>query len=234
MGGLWVDYDLMTSVPGLYAIGECNFSDHGANRLGASALMQGLADGYFILPYTIGKYLSKDIRTKPIDTRHEEFRKAESNAKEKNKKLLQNNGTKSVENFHRELGKIVWDYCGMSRNKSDLKEAIKKIKQLRKDFWAKVKVPGDDSSFNPELAKAGRVADFFELGELMMIDASERNESCGGHFREEYQTPEGEALRDDENYTFSSAWEYNGDNAPVLHKEELIFDNVKPSQRSYK
>ena len=234
MGGLWVDYDLMTSVPGLYAIGECNFSDHGANRLGASALMQGLADGYFILPYTIGKYLSKDIRTKPIDTRHEEFRKAESNAKEKNKKLLQNNGTKSVENFHRELGKIVWDYCGMSRNKSDLKEAIKKIKQLRKDFWAKVKVPGDDSSFNPELAKAGRVADFFELGELMMIDASERNESCGGHFREEYQTPEGEALRDDENYTFSSAWEYNGDNAPVLHKEELIFENVKPSQRSYK
>ena len=234
MGGLWVDYDLMTSVPGLYAIGECNFSDHGANRLGASALMQGLADGYFILPYTIGKYLSKDIRTKPIDTRHEEFREAESNAKEKNKKLLQNNGTKSVENFHRELGKIVWDYCGMSRNKSDLKEAIKKIKQLRKDFWAKVKVPGDDSSFNPELAKAGRVADFFELGELMMIDASERNESCGGHFREEYQTPEGEALRDDENYTFSSAWEYNGDNAPVLHKEELIFENVKPSQRSYK
>ncbi len=234
MGGLWVDYDLMTSVPGLYAIGECNFSDHGANRLGASALMQGLADGYFILPYTIGKYLSKDIRTKPIDTRHEEFRKAESNAKEKNKKLLQNNGTKSVENFHRELGKIVWDYCGMSRNKSDLKEAIKKIKQLRKDFWAKVKVPGDDSSFNPELAKAGRVADFFELGELMMLDASERNESCGGHFREEYQTPEGEALRDDENYTFSSAWEYNGDNAPVLHKEELIFENVKPSQRSYK
>ena len=234
MGGLWVDYDLMTSVPGLYAIGECNFSDHGANRLGASALMQGLADGYFILPYTIGKYLSKDIRTKPIDTRHEEFRKAESNAKEKNKKLLQNNGIKSVENFHRELGKIVWDYCGMSRNKSDLKEAIKKIKQLRKDFWAKVKVPGDDSSFNPELAKAGRVADFFELGELMMIDASERNESCGGHFREEYQTPEGEALRDDENYTFSSAWEYNGDNAPVLHKEELIFENVKPSQRSYK
>ena len=234
MGGLWVDYDLMTSVPGLYAIGECNFSDHGANRLGASALMQGLADGYFILPYTIGKYLSKDIRTKPIDTSHEEFRKAESNAKERNKKLLQNNGTKSVENFHRELGKIVWNYCGMSRNKSDLKEAIKKIKQLRKDFWAKVKVPGDDSSFNPELAKAGRVADFFELGELMMIDASERNESCGGHFREEYQTPEGEALRDDENYTFSSAWEYNGDNAPVLHKEELIFENVKPSQRSYK
>ena len=234
MGGLWVDYDLMTSVPGLYAIGECNFSDHGANRLGASALMQGLADGYFILPYTIGKYLSKDIRTKPIDTNHEEFRKAESNAKEKNKKLLQNNGTKSVENFHRELGKIVWDYCGMSRNKSDLKEAIKKIKQLRRDFWAKVKVPGDDSSFNPELAKAGRVADFFELGELMMLDASERNESCGGHFREEYQTPEGEALRDDENYTFSSAWEYNGNNAPVLHKEELIFENVKPSQRSYK
>ena len=235
MGGLWVDYDLMTSVPGLYAIGECNFSDHGANRLGASALMQGLADGYFILPYTIGKYLSKDIRTKPIDTSHEEFKKAESDAKEKNKKLLQNNGSQSVENFHRELGKIVWDYCGMSRNKSDLEKAINNIKDLRKDFLENVKVPGDDSSFNPELAKAGRVADFFELGELMMRDASERNESCGGHFREEYQTPDGEALRDDENYTFSSAWEYKGEaDSPVLHKEQLIFENVKPTQRSYK
>ena len=235
MGGLWVDYDLMTSVPGLYAIGECNFSDHGANRLGASALMQGLADGYFILPYTIGKYLSEDIRTKPIDTSHEEFKKAESNAKEKNRKLLKNDGTHSVENFHRELGKIVWDYCGMSRNKSDLEKAINNIKDLRKDFLENVKVPGDDSSFNPELAKAGRVADFFELGELMMRDASERNESCGGHFREEYQTPDGEALRDDENYTFSSAWEYKGEaDSPVLHKEQLIFENVKPTQRSYK
>ena len=235
MGGLWVDYDLMTSVPGLYAIGECNFSDHGANRLGASALMQGLADGYFILPYTIGKYLSEDIRTKPIDTSHEEFKKAESNAKEKNRKLLKNDGTHSVENFHRELGKIVWDYCGMSRNKSDLEKAINNIKDLRKDFLKNVKVPGDDSSFNPELAKAGRVADFFELGELMMRDASERNESCGGHFREEYQTPDGEALRDDENYTFSSAWEYKGEaDSPVLHKEQLIFENVKPTQRSYK
>ncbi len=235
MGGLWVDYDLMTSVPGLYAIGECNFSDHGANRLGASALMQGLADGYFILPYTIGKYLSQDIRTMPIDTNHEEFKKAEFNVKEKNKKLLQNNGTQSVENFHRQLGKIVWNYCGMSRNKSSLIKAIDKIKQLRKDFWENVKVPGDDSSFNPELAKAGRVADFFELGELMMRDASERDESCGGHFREEHQTPEGEALRDDENYTFSSAWEYKGvDDSPILHKEKLIFDTVKPTQRSYK
>jgi len=235
MGGLWVDYDLMTSVPGLYAIGECNFSDHGANRLGASALMQGLADGYFILPYTIGKYLSQDIRTKPIDTNHEEFKKAESNAKEKNKKLLKNNGTQSVENFHRELGKIVWDYCGMSRNKPALIKAIDKIKNLRKDFWKNVKVPGDDNNFNPELAKAGRVADFFELGELMMRDASERDESCGGHFREEHQTPEGEALRDDGNYTFSSAWEYKGDDdSPTLHKEKLIFDTVKPTQRSYK
>ncbi len=235
MGGLWVDYDLMTSVPGLYAIGECNFSDHGANRLGASALMQGLADGYFILPYTIGKYLSRDIRTNPIDTNHEEFKKAEFNAKEKNKKFLQNNGTKSVENFHRELGKIVWDYCGMSRNKSALIKSIEKIKDLRKDFWGNVKVPGDDNSFNPELAKAGRVADFFELGELMMRDASEREESCGGHFREEHQTPEGEALRDDKNYTFSSAWEYKGDdNIPTLHKEKLTFDTVKPTQRSYK
>ena len=235
MGGLWVDYDLMTTVPGLYAIGECNFSDHGANRLGASALMQGLADGYFVLPYTIGKYLSEDIRTKPIKTDHESFVKAEHKAKERNKKLLTNNGNKSVESFHRDLGKIVWDHCGMSRNESSLVSAIEDIKDLRKSFWKDVKVLGDDKTYNPELDKAGRVADFFELGELMMRDALEREESCGGHFREEYQTEEGEALRNDDDYTFVSTWEFKGvDNTPTLHKEDLGFETVKPTQRSYK
>ena len=235
MGGLWVDYDLMTTVPGLYAIGECNFSDHGANRLGASALMQGLADGYFVLPYTIGKYLSEDIRTEPIDTAHGAFDKAEKNAKDRNKSLMGNNGSRSVESFHRDLGKIVWDHCGMSRNESSLNRAIDDIKGLRKDFWKHVKVTGDDKTYNPELDKAGRVADFFELGELMMRDALERNESCGGHFREEYQTKEGEALRDDDNYTFASTWEFKGvDDSPVLHKEDLEFETVKPTQRSYK
>ena len=235
MGGLWVDYDLMTTVPGLYAIGECNFSDHGANRLGASALMQGLADGYFVLPYTIGKYLSEDIRTGPISTDHESFSKAENNAKERNKILLQNNGKRSVESFHRDLGKIVWDYCGMSRNESSLVAAIDKIKELRNEFWKDVKVLGDDKTYNPELDKAGRVADFFELGELMMRDALERNESCGGHFREEFQTEEGEALRDDEKFTFTSTWEFKGvDEPPTLHKEDLGFETVKPTQRSYK
>ncbi|MBH08810.1 MAG: succinate dehydrogenase flavoprotein subunit [Candidatus Marinimicrobia bacterium] len=235
MGGLWVDYDLMTTIPGLYAIGECNFSDHGANRLGASALMQGLADGYFVLPYTIGKYLSKDIRTKPIDTEHDAFRKAENNVKERNNKFIKNNGNRSVESFHRDLGKIVWDHCGMSRNRSNLIQAIEDIKSLKDDFWRNIKVPGNENTFNPELEKAGRVADFFELGELMMIDALEREESCGGHFREEHQTPEGEALRDDENFTFSSNWEFKGpDSSPVLHKEDLNFETVKPTQRSYK
>ena len=235
MGGLWVDYDLMTTVPGLYAIGECNFSDHGANRLGASALMQGLADGYFILPYTIGKYLSEDIRTKPINTNHEAFYNAEENAKSRNRKLLNNKGSKSVEVFHRELGKIVWDECGMSRNKEGLRQAISDIENLKSEFWADVNVPGHNHSFNQELAKAGRVADFFELGELMMRDALERNESCGGHFREEYQTKEGEALRDDGNYTYTSAWQYIHDKqVPTLHKEDLNFQNVQPTQRSYK
>ena len=220
MGGLWVDYDLMTTVPGLYAIGECNFSDHGANRLGASALMQGLADGYFVLPYTIGKYLSEDIRTKPIDTRHEAFELAEKNAVDRNESLIQNNGNRSVESFHRDLGKIVWDYCGMSRNELGLNNAIDMIKDLREEFWKNVKVTGDNKTYNPELDKAGRVADFFELGELMMRDALERNESCGGHFREEYQTKEGEALRNDEVYTFASTWEFKGlDKPPKLHKE---------------
>ena len=235
MGGLWVDYDLMTTVPGLYAIGECNFSDHGANRLGASALMQGLADGYFVLPYTIGKYLSEDIRTPSIKTDHDDFLKAEKNARERNQKLLKNNGSRSVESFHRELGKIVWDHCGMSRNTKNLTQAIEDIKSLRNDFWDNVKVPGRDDVLNPELAKAGRVADFFELGELMMRDALGRDESCGGHFREEHQTQQGEALRDDENFTFSSAWEFKGDNTPpLLNKEELTFDTVSLTQRSYK
>jgi len=235
MGGLWVDYDLMTTVPGLYAIGECNFSDHGANRLGASALMQGLADGYFVLPYTIGKYLSEDIRTSSINTDHQAFESAEKNARERNKRLLGNNGSRSVESFHRELGRIVWDYCGMSRNKQGMTNAIQDIITLRSDFWDSVNVPGLDNIFNPELAKAGRVADFFELGELMMRDALERDESCGGHFREEHQTDEGEALRDDERFVCASAWEYKGmDEPPKLNKEELVFETVHPTQRSYK
>ena len=235
MGGLWVDYDLMTTVPGLYAIGECNFSDHGANRLGASALMQGLADGYFVLPYTLGKYLSDDIRTPAISTNHEQFEKAEREAKSRVNQLLNNNGNKSVESFHRELGKIVWNNCGMSRNKEGLQKAINDIKNLKNEFWNKVSVPGSDNVINPELAKAGRVADFIELGELMMRDALDREESCGGHFREEYQTEEGEALRDDKNFAFTSAWEFCGENSdPKLNKENLEFENVKLTQRSYK
>ena len=235
MGGLWVDYDLMTTVPGLYAIGECNFSDHGANRLGASALMQGLADGYFILPYTIGKYLSNDIRTDSISTNHDSFIEAEKKAAGRNEMLIKNKGNKSVESFHRELGKIVWDQCGMSRNAIGLKQAISDIKSLRADFWSQVNIPGNNHSFNQELAKAGRVADFFELGELMMWDALERNESCGGHFREEYQTKEGEALRNDEDFSFTSAWKHtSNDEPPELFKENLNFDTVHPTQRSYK
>ena len=235
MGGLWVDYDLMTTVPGLYAIGECNFSDHGANRLGASALMQGLADGYFVLPYTIGKYLSDDIRTPAISTEHEQFGKAEEEAKNKINMLLNNNGNRSVESFHRELGKVVWDHCGMSRNKNDLEKAIETIKDIKTDFWTNVSVPGREDVINPELAKAGRVADFIELGELMMRDALARDESCGGHFREEYQTEEGEALRDDTNFAFTSAWEFSGkEKEPKLNKEILEFENVQLTQRSYK
>ena len=235
MGGLWVDYNLMTSVPGLYSIGESNFSDHGANRLGASALMQGLADGYFVLPYTIGDYLSNDIRTKPIPIKDEHFINAEKEARKRNETLLGVNGKKTVESLHRDLGKIMWDNCGMSRNKKDLESAITSIKELKKEFWNNVFVPGKDTELNPELEKAGRVADFIELGELMIHDALDRNESCGGHFREEYQTSEGEALRDDDNYTFVSAWEYQGeDSTPKRHKEDLNFKEVTPTQRSYK
>ena len=235
MGGLWVDYNLMTSVPGLYSIGESNFSDHGANRLGASALMQGLADGYFVLPYTIGEFLSKDIRTERISTEDEHFIKAEKEARSRNETLLNIKGKKSVESLHRELGKIMWDNCGMSRNEKDLKNALIQIKDLKNDFWNNVFVPGSDSELNLELDKAGRVADFIELGELMIYDALDREESCGGHFREEHQTPEGEALRDDENYTFVSAWEYKGEDLePELHKEDLNYKEVTPTQRSYK
>ena len=235
MGGLWVDYNLMTSVPGLYSIGESNFSDHGANRLGASALMQGLADGYFVLPYTIGEFLSKDIRTERISTEDEHFVKAEKEARKRNETLLEIKGTKSVESLHRELGKIMWDNCGMSRNEKDLKKALVQIKDLKNSFWSDVFVPGSDNELNTELEKAGRVADFIELGELMIYDALDRNESCGGHFREEYQTEEGEAFRDDENYTFVSAWEFKGkDKEPKLHKEDLDYKEVTPTQRSYK
>ena len=235
MGGLWVDYNLMTTVPGLYSIGESNFSDHGANRLGASALMQGLADGYFVLPYTIGEYLSKEIRTNRISTEDEHFVNAEKETRKRNEKLLNIKGKKSVESLHRELGKIMWDNCGMSRNEKDLKNALTQIKDLKKDFWQDIFVPGSDNELNPELEKAGRVADFIELGELMIYDALDREESCGGHFREEHQTPEGEALRDDENYTFVSAWEYKGDDKePELHKENLNYEEVTPTQRSYK
>jgi succinate dehydrogenase / fumarate reductase flavoprotein subunit len=235
MGGLWVDYNLMTTVPGLYSIGESNFSDHGANRLGASALMQGLADGYFVLPYTIGEYLSKEIRTDRISTEDEYFVIAEKETRKRNEKLLNIKGKKSVESLHRELGKIMWDNCGMSRNEKDLKNALTQIKDLKKDFWQDIFVPGSDNELNPELEKAGRVADFIELGELMIYDALDREESCGGHFREEHQTPEGEALRDDENFTFVSAWEYKGDDkVPELHKENLNYEEVTPTQRSYK
>ena len=234
MGGLWVDYNLMTTVPGLYALGEANFSDHGANRLGASALMQGLADGYFVIPYTIGAYLASEIRTKAIPTDHEAFVEAEKATQERITKLLSIKGNTSPEAFHKKLGKIMWDKCGMARNAEGLKEAIAEIQALKKEFWSDVKVMGDENEFNPELDKAGRVADFIELGELMCLDALNRNESCGGHFREEYQTAEGEAKRDDENYAYVAAWEYKGDSSFELHKEELIFENIKIAQRSYK
>ena len=235
MGGIWVDYNLMTSVPGLYAIGEANFSDHGANRLGASALMQGLADGYFVLPYTIGDYLSDDIRTGPISTETKEFEEAESKVKEQLNSLINNNGKHSVDYYHKKLGKIMWDECGMARTEEGLKKAMKDIKDLRDDFWKNVKVPGGLHEMNKELEKAGRVADFLELGELFAKDALERNESCGGHFREEFATPEGEAKRNDKDYTYVSAWEYKGEpSKAVLHKEELVFDNIEVKERSYK
>lgn len=235
MGGLWVDYNLQTTIPGCYAIGEVNFSDHGANRLGASALMQGLADGYFILPYTIGDYLSNDIRTGPISTESNEFNEAEKQVKDRIHNLMNAAGKHSVDYYHKKLGKIMWNKCGMARNAKGLEEAISEIAELRKDFWENVKVTGNENSKNAELEKAGRVADFLELGELMAKDALNRNESCGGHFREEYQTEEGEALRDDENYKYVAAWEYTGEpKSAVMHKENLDFEFIELKQRSYK
>ena len=235
MGGVWVDYNLMTTIPGCYAIGEANFSDHGANRLGASALMQGLADGYFVLPYTIGDYLADDIRTGPIDTNHPEFEKAEAAVNAQIEGFISNHGKNSVDFYHRKLGKIMWDKCGMSRNEKGLKEAINEIKELREDFYKNVNVPGKSNEFNEQLAKAGRVADFLELGELFAKDALERTESCGGHFREESQTPEGEALRDDKNFTFVSAWESKGNPSKAkLHKEDLKYEEIEVKTRSYK
>jgi succinate dehydrogenase / fumarate reductase flavoprotein subunit len=235
MGGVWVDYELMTTVPGLYATGEANFSEHGANRLGASALMQGLADGYFVLPYTIGSYLSKDIRTGAIPTNSPEFDAAEQAVADRINTLMHVGGKQSVESFHRRLGKIMWDKCGMARNAKGLQEAIQEIRELRAEYYRDVFVPGRTDEYNPELEKALRVADFMELGELMCIDALHRNESCGGHFREEFQTEEGEALRDDENFMYVAAWEWKGEgHEPELHKEELEYEVVKVSQRSYK
>ena len=235
MGGVWVDYNLQTTIPGCYAIGEANFSDHGANRLGASALMQGLADGYFVLPYTIGNYLSQDIRTGAITTDSPEFEAAETEVRERLEKLINNKGTKSVDHFHKLLGKIMWNKVGMARNAEGLQEAIKEIKELREEFWKDVRVPGTANEMNAELEKAGRVADFLELGELFAKDALHRNESCGGHFREEYQTEEGEALRDDENFMYVAAWEYTGNPADaILHKEDLDYENIEVKTRSYK
>lgn len=235
MGGLWVDYNLQTTIPGCYAAGEANFSDHGANRLGASALMQGLADGYFVLPYTIGDYLSDDIRTGAISTDSPEFAETEKAVTERIDKLMNAGGKKSVDSYHKELGLIMWNKCGMARNAEGLKEAIEEIAALREDFWKNVKIPGSATSKNAELEKAGRVADFLELGELFAKDALHRNESCGGHFREEYQTEEGEALRDDENFKYVAAWEYKGKPADaILHKEDLVFENIELKTRSYK
>ncbi len=235
MGGIWVDYNLMTTIPGCFALGEANFSDHGANRLGASALMQGLADGYFVIPYTVGDYLSGDIRTGAIPTDSPEFDEAEKEVKERLEHFINNKGTKTVDYFHKKLGKIMWEKCGMARNKEGLEQAIQDIRALREEFWKDVRVPGKMDELNPELEKAGRVADFLELGELMCKDALTRNESCGGHFREEYQTEEGEAMRDDDGYTHVSAWEYKGDpGAAELHKEDLKYEYIELKQRSYK
>jgi succinate dehydrogenase / fumarate reductase flavoprotein subunit len=235
MGGVWVDYNLMTTVPGLYCIGEANFSDHGANRLGASALMQGLADGYFVLPYTIGDYLSNDIRTGKIPTDSKEFDEVEKSVKDQLKFFVENKGTHSVDYYHKKLGLVMWNKVGMARNEKGLKEAIKEIQDIREDFWKNVKVPGELNELNPELEKAGRVADFLELGELFAKDALERNESCGGHFREEYVTEDGEALRDDINYAYVAAWEYTGKpSEAILHKEQLEFKDIELKTRSYK
>ncbi len=234
MGGLWVDYELQTNVPGLYSLGEANFSDHGANRLGASALMQGLADGYFVIPYTIGNYLADEIYNKAVETDHPAFGSAEKEVSDRINRLMGIKGKQSVESFHKRLGKIMWEKCGMARNAQGLQEAIAEIQALKKEFWSDVRIPGNIAEMNPELDKANRVADFIELGELMCKDALNRNESCGGHFREEYQTPDGEALRDDKDYMYVAAWEYAGDSNWNLHKEPLNYEVIKPTQRNYK
>ncbi len=235
MGGVWVDYNLMTTIPGCYALGEANFSDHGANRLGASALMQGLADGYFVIPYTIGDYLADDIRTGAIPTDTPEFEEAEKSVRERIEFFVNNKGEHSVDYFHKQLGKIMWNKVGMARNEKGLKEAIAEIKALREQFWKEVRVPGSANGINQELEKAGRVADFLELGELFARDALEREESCGGHFREEHQTEEGEAVRNDNGFTYVSAWEYTGEpSEAVLHKEDLKYENIELKTRSYK
>jgi len=234
MGGLWVDYELQTTVPGLYALGEANFSDHGANRLGASALMQGLADGYFVIPYTLGNNLADEIYNAPIPTSHPAFEAAEKAVADRITTLKNINGKQTVESFHKRLGKIIWNECGMSRTAAGLKQAIVDVQALKKEFWSDVRIPGEINEYNPELDKANRVADFFELGELMCVDALAREESCGGHFREEYQTPEGEALRDDKNFMYGAAWELKNDHEWALHKEELKYEVIQPSQRNYK
>ncbi|MBS1569685.1 MAG: FAD-binding protein, partial [Bacteroidetes bacterium] len=235
MGGLWVDYNLQSTIPGMYVLGEANFSDHGANRLGASALMQGLADGYFVIPYTIADQLAGEIRTGPIKTDTPEFDEAEKHVRGRIEQLLNTKGTEPVDHFHKRLGKVMWEYCGMARNAAGLQKGIEEIRKIRDDFWKNVRVPGKADEFNQELEKAGRVADFLELGELMCKDALHRNESCGGHFREEYQTEEGEALRDDNNFAYVGAWEWKGDpGAAELHKEALKFTVLQLSQRSYK
>jgi succinate dehydrogenase / fumarate reductase flavoprotein subunit len=234
MGGIWVDYNLMTTIPGLYAIGEANFSDHGGNRLGASALMQGLADGYFVLPYTIGDYLAKEIQTPKTDTNHKAFAEAEQQVKEKIDKIFNIKGKQPVDALHKKLGHIMWDHVGMARNEAGLKKALELIEEVRKEFWSDVLVPGENNEFNQELEKAVRLADFIETGKLMALDALNRKESCGGHFREEMQTEDGETKRDDENYMYVAAWEYQGDANPVLHKESLVYETVKVSTRNYK
>jgi succinate dehydrogenase / fumarate reductase flavoprotein subunit len=234
MGGLWVDYQLMSTIPGLFVLGEANFSDHGANRLGASALMQGLSDGYFVIPYTLGNYLGSE-KLEKVDAARPEFHQATAEVENRVKRLLSIKGKRTVASFHRELGKIVWDRCGMSRNADGLRTAIGQIHALREQYWSNLNVPGSGADLNQQLESAGRVADFFELAELMCIDALHRNESCGGHFREEFQTEDGEALRDDEHYQYAAAWEYKGPDAPPqLHQEPLEFDYVHPAQRSYK
>jgi len=234
MGGLWVDYELQTTVPGLYALGEANFSEHGANRLGASALMQGLADGYFVIPYTIGNYLADEIYSTGLDTNHPAFEEAQKAVLTRIEQLMNIKGTQTIESFHKRLGKIIWDKCGMARNAEGLKQAIAEVQALKKEFWSDVRIPGEINEMNPELDKANRVADFIELGELMCVDALSRNESCGGHFREEYQTEDGEALRDDENFMYVASWEFKGEHNWELHKEELKYEVIKPSQRNYK